>query len=135
MRHSWTAFWLIASGLAGCSATGPAVARGPVTGAWGGIHASLALAGSGGTITYDCARGTLGEAMIPNGDGAFDVAGFHVRQHGGPVRIDEVPDSVAARYVGQVRDDRMTLRVMVGIDTLGPFELQLGAPPQLFRCL
>ena len=29
----------------------------------------------------------------------------------------------------------MTLRVLAGADTLGPFALQLEAAPQLFRCL
>jgi hypothetical protein len=58
-----------------------------------------------------------------------------VREHGGPVRVGEVPDSVPARYVGRVDGDRMTLRVLVGRDTLGPFELRRGAEPQLFKCL
>lgn len=135
MRNWQKSFMLLAFCLGGCSATGSTVASGPVTGAWGGVHASLALSGVGGTIAYDCAHGTLREPVLLHGDGAFKVAGFHMREHGGPVRIDEVPDSVAARYVGQVRDDRMTLRVLVGADTLGPFELQLGATAQLFRCL
>lgn len=65
----------------------------------------------------------------------FDVAGVHVREHGGPMRIDEVLDSLPARYVGEVPDDRMTPRVLVGADTFGPFDLQLGATPQLSRCL
>ena len=36
---------------------------------------------------------------------------------------------------GGVHGDRMTLRVVVGADTLGPLDLQQGAAPQLFRCL
>jgi hypothetical protein len=58
-----------------------------------------------------------------------------VREHGGPIRVGEVPDSLPARYAGHVRGDRMTLRVLVGADTLGPFELRRGAEPQLFKCL
>ena len=135
MRHWRTSFLLLSICLGGCSATGSTGASGPVTGAWGGVHASLTLDGAGGTISYDCAHGALRAPMIVNSDDAFDVAGVHVREHGGPIRIDEVPDSLPARYVGQVRDDRMTLRVLVGADTLGPFELQLGATAQLFRCL
>jgi hypothetical protein len=42
---------------------------------------------------------------------------------------------VPARYAGHVRGDRMTLRVLVGADTLGPFELRRDAEPQLFKCL
>lgn len=135
MHHWRRSFSLLAFCLGGCSATGSTVAGGPVTGAWGGVHASLALSEDGGTITYDCAHGALRAPLVLNSEGAFDVVGVHVREHGGPIRIDEVPDSLPARYVGQVHNDRMTLRVMVGADTLGPFDLQLGAPPQLFRCL
>ena len=58
-----------------------------------------------------------------------------VRETGGPVRVDAVPDSLPARYLGQVASNRMTLRMAVGADTLGPFDLPLGATPQLYRCL
>jgi hypothetical protein len=58
-----------------------------------------------------------------------------VPERGGPVQIGEVPDSLPARFIGQFTRDRMTLRDLVGNDTLGPFDLQLGAAPQLFRCL
>lgn len=135
MSHGRMLVALLSTCLAGCSASGVAFGGGPVTGAWGGVHASLALTAAGGTITYDCAHGRIGAPLITNSDGTFDVAGFHFREQGGPVRIDQVPDSISARYVGQVRNDRMTLRVVVGPDTLGPFDLQLGMSPQLFRCL
>ena len=121
--------------LPGCSVAGsPSHDGTPVTGAWGGPHAALVLTSSGGTISYDCAHGNVGAPIVPAG-GVFDVPGFHVRDHGGPVRIDEVPDSVPARYVGEVSGDRMTLRVFAGADTLGPFELRLAAAPLLYRCL
>jgi hypothetical protein len=127
---------LVASALLGCT-TGPAQshAGAPVVGAWGGAHASLTLTETGGTIAYDCAHGGMSAPMVPDADGSFDVAGVHVREHGGPIRIGEIPDSAPARYVGQVKGDRMTLRALVAGDTIGPFELQLGAVPQLFRCL
>jgi hypothetical protein len=117
----------------GCSVVG--TASGPVTGSWGGMHASLTLTGADGTITYDCAHGGLRAPLMLDGDGNFDVPGVHVRETGGPVRIDAVPDSLPARYFGQVAGSRMTLRVAVGADTLGPFDLRLGAPAQLVRCL
>jgi hypothetical protein len=58
-----------------------------------------------------------------------------VREHGGPERVGEVPDSEPARYLGRVTGDHMVLQVLVGSDTLGPFTLQRGTAPQLFRCL
>lgn len=55
------------------------------------------------------------------------TTGFHVREHGGPIREGEPIDSVPATYLGSVVGDRMTLRAVVGTDTLGPFVLQRDA--------
>jgi hypothetical protein len=73
----------------------------------------------------------------PGSRGEFEAIGVHVREHGGPVREGERPDSIPARYVGRVTGDRMTLRVYAGSrpDTLGPFELRRGGEPRLFKCL
>lgn len=126
---------LIGIALIGCStAAAPGIGT-MVTGQWGAPRASLTLTESGGTIEYDCAHGGLNAAVHPDGAGRFEVSGVHVREHGGPVRVGEVPDSIPARYIGVVRGDRMTLRVVVGADTLGPFELQRNAAAQLVRCL
>lgn len=135
MRHARAVFALLAVLPGGCSSSGVSGANGPITGAWGGAHAGLSLTSTGGSISYDCAHGGLNAPIAPDAEGAFEVAGVHVREHGGPIRMGEVPDSLPARYFGQVDNDRMTLRVVVGADTLGPFDLQLGATPQLFRCL
>ena len=104
-------------------------------GDWGGPRVGLSLTPTGGVIRYDCAHGALNGPVITDDAGHFDVLGIHVREHGGPVRIGEMSDSAPARYVGQVDGPRMSLRVTVGPDTLGPFVLQLAAPPQLVRCL
>src|ERR1035437_9059282 len=44
--------------------------------------------------SYDCAHGGLTAPVRPDGAGHFDVVGVHVPEHGGPVRIGEVPDTV-----------------------------------------
>ncbi len=106
-----------------------------IVGHFGGVHAGLVLTDSGGTISYDCAHGAIAEPLRPDENGRFVALGTHTREHGGPVRIDEIPDSVPARYVGQVIGDRLSLRVTTQRDTLGPYELRRGASPQLFRCL
>ena len=125
-----------AAALHGCGSAGVTSNDGtPVVGSWGGLHAGLSLTAAGGTITYDCAHGGLTAPVVLDRTGSFDVAGVHVPDHGGPVRIGEIPDSLPARYIGQVGRGRMTLRVLVGADTLGPFDLQLDVQPQLFRCL
>jgi hypothetical protein len=107
----------------------------PLVGEWNGLHASLTLTESGGSIQYDCAHGGLRAPVEPNTNGQFTVAGVHFRDHGGPVRIGEIPDSTPARYVGSVSGDQLTLRVLIGQDTLGPFTLRRGGESQLMRCL
>ena len=122
--------------LCGCTVGGRLPSENAVLeGAWGGIHAGLTLTSEGGTIRYDCAHGTLDAPVRRDREGRFEVIGLHVREHGGPVRVGEALDSEPARYLGQVTGDRMVLQVLVGPDTLGPFTLQRGVAPQLFRCL
>jgi hypothetical protein len=122
--------------IVGCPLPGPSPNGGaPVIGAWGATHAALTLTDTGGSIEYDCAHGALRSPVRPDAGGRFAIDGVHVREHGGPVRIGEVPDSLPARYVGRVSGNRMTLSVLVGPDTLGPFELRRGAEPRLFKCL
>lgn len=119
-----------------CNRTDPFMTAGTaVTGAWGGEHVALTLSDSGGSVEYDCAHGGLTAALRPGGGGAFDVPGVHVREHGGPMREGEIPDSITARYVGTVKGEQMTLRVIAGGDTLGPFALQRNAEARLMRCL
>jgi hypothetical protein len=124
-----------ALGLA-CSAPGSRTTQGvPLTGHWGGEHIALTLTEAGGEIEYDCARGGISGPLRTDDAGRVDAIGVHVRGHGGPAREGERPDSVPARYLGRVRGDRLTLRVVAATDTLGPFELRRDAEPRIFRCL
>jgi hypothetical protein len=107
----------------------------PLLGVWSGRSVMLTLTRSAGSVEYDCAHGGLSSALEPDRTGAFNVTGVHVREHGGPIREGEVPDSVPARYEGVVRGEQMTLRVFAGQDTLGPFTLRRNGAPQLVKCL
>ena len=136
MRSTQIALLLTMATLYACTTTGaPSISGAPIVGRWSGAHAELTLTESSGTINYDCAHGGLYSSVVPNSAGDFDVLGVHVREQGGPSRIGDVPDSLPARFIGALNGDRMRLRVLVDIDTLGPFELQLGAASQLVRCL
>ena len=118
-----------------CAPTSPLVRDATLTGPWGGVHVRLELSPAGGTIEYDCAHGTLAGPLRTDDDARFVATGFHVREHGGPIREGEPVDSVPATYLGSVIGDRMTLRVIAGTDTLGPFVLRRSETPQLFKCL
>ena len=133
----WRPLSLILPAALACSSpAGRTAADGAaLTGRWGGDHIALTLTPDAGTLEYDCAHGGISEALRPDADGRFEAAGVHVREHGGPMRVGERPDSVPARYLGRVRDSRLTLRVVVGSDTLGPYELRRDAEPRLVKCL
>lgn len=122
--------------LTACAAPGSLVGTGePVIGDWGGDHIALSLTMTGGNVEYDCAHGGLFEPIRPDARGVFEAAGVHVPEHGGPVREDERPDSIPARYTGTVRGNRMTVRVSAAADTLGPYQLERGAVPRVLKCL
>jgi hypothetical protein len=77
-------------------------------------------------LELDCAHGSLEAMTLGEGD-RFDVAGRFVREHGGPIRKDEVEDSVPARYQGSVQGQAMSLKIVLdGGETVGPFELTMG---------
>lgn len=123
--------------LAACTGAGVQPDASPqlVTGEWGGTHVALRLRPDGGTIEYDCAHGTLDGPLLADANGAFTVAGTHVREHGGPARMGEVLPHEPAVYQGRIRDGRITLEVSTATTALGSYTLQKDAPPQLFKCL
>ena len=130
----WTTVALFA--LAGCPDSSATSLDGTVIlGTWNGPHASLTVDDRGGTTEYDCAHGGLQAPIRLDADGRFVAAGVHVREHGGPIRVGEVPDSVPAVYSGRLDGATLTLRVTAGPDTLGPFTLRRDAPIQLLKCL
>ena len=118
----------------GCAPSGSAPPE-VLTGAWGGDHVALTLTDSAGTLEYDCAHGGIDGPVRLERTGRFEASGVHVREHGGPIRDDEVPDSLPARYIGELRSGRMILRVVVSSDTLGPFLLTRNGAPRLMKCL
>lgn len=75
--------------------------------------------------------------VLLDANGALRASGEHVREHGGPVREDEVEEVRPARYIGEVRGDRLTLTVTLTDSgtVLGTFTVRRGQPGQLFRCL
>jgi len=132
MRFATYSLALVVGAAFQCTPIGPTLSP---AGSWSGMHASLTLTDSGGAIEYDCAHGGLGAPVHTDQGGNFEVAGVHVPEHGGPVRDGEIPDSLPARYLGRISGNRMTLRVIVGTVTLGPFELERGGESRLLKCL
>jgi hypothetical protein len=104
------------------------------TGVWGGANARLTVGDRTATFQLACAHGTLNGPLDVDSSGHFDVAGVFVRDHGGPVIENETLPEEPARYVGTVRDGKMTLTASSS-QPLGTFTLVLGQQGNLVRCL
>lgn len=105
-----------------------------LVGQWGGDHVSLTISDTASHVELDCAHGDFGGAPTST---PFTVNGSFVREHGGPIAIDEVPDRHPATYVGSVSGSAMTLMIRLNDtnDRLGPFKLARGSPGRLVKCL
>lgn len=104
-------------------------------GAWGGQGIALEVTEKGATLEYDCAHGTVDEAMKLDSSGRFEVRGMHVRERPGPVREGE-SNGQPAVYSGKVDGDTMTLTVKLnGLDeAVGTYTLALGRHPRIHKC-
>lgn len=107
-----------------------------LSGQWGGPHAGVTLDGGLGAVEYDCASGTIDQAVVAGKDGRFTAAGTHRTGQPGPVRVGQVFRSQRATYSGTIVKDDMTLTVKLEDGSmLGPFALKRGVPAELTRCL
>lgn len=92
--------------------------------------------GKTAAVEYDCAHGTIDGPLSLDGDGKFKLAGNHVRERGGPVRLGKAQDSYPAQYTGWTDGKNMTLTVTL-VNTneeVGTFELTRGQEGRLWKC-
>lgn len=95
----------------------------------------LVAEASGASLQFDCAHGAIAGRLALGAGGAFDLAGNFVREHGGPIRKNEVEDRRPARYTGRISGKTMTITVeLSGEPAVGPFTLELGNPGRIVRC-
>jgi hypothetical protein len=127
--------------VVGCGGTGFDPLTTPAedsTTVWGGQHARLQLRkDSLPRLDYDCAHGGMDRVPTPNDRGEFTAMGFHVRMHGGPIRVGEPEDRHPAEYFGVISGDVLTLRVRLvdSGDEIGPFTLRRGSTGVVYSCL
>ncbi|HSG43304.1 MAG TPA: hypothetical protein VLA72_09125 [Anaerolineales bacterium] len=103
----------------------------------GAVHIELIAESDQALIEYDCARGKIDSALIPDSDGQFDILGTHTLGSG-PVNLNAPPpDTQPARYQGKVIGNRLELIVTLTDtgDVIGPFILVHGEPGYLYKCL
>ena len=129
--------WLAASlALVAAACGGTRLERVPI-GDWGGEHVGLSVEATGASVTFDCAHGRIQGPLLLDRDGRFRVDGVYIREHGGPVLVDETEDAHPASYSGST--DGATLRFEIKLadthQTVGPFSAVYGGTPRIFRCL
>jgi hypothetical protein len=80
---------------------------------WGGDHIEMEVTGSGARIEFDCAHGTIDEAVRVDRQGTFQANGTFTPERSGPSRDGDASRSAKATYSGTIADDTMTLRIVV----------------------
>jgi hypothetical protein len=130
-----TSSFLLGATCSGAAASGEP--RRVAAGSWGAMGIAMEVTETGARIEYDCARGTIGEPLLLDADGRFDVKGLHFREHGGPVREGEETRGDPVRYTGQVTGDDMALTVKPeeGDAPADSYKLVLGKTGRIHKCL
>src|SRR6266850_1056540 len=105
-------------------------------GVWGGQHIRAEVTDSGTDIEFDCAHGTIDQPIVLDAKGSFDVKGKFTPERGGPIRRDEKSNDRLVRYVGQVKDQAMTLTIRdAGTkETIDSFSLTHGSDGRIRKC-
>ena len=107
-----------------------------VTGIWGGDHVTFTVGDSSNHLEFDCAHGDIPGVLSVN-RGELAASGTFVREHGGPVRVDEPLDSHPALYSGTVIGSTMQLAIRLtdSGDVIGSFSLVRGTSGRVVKCL
>jgi hypothetical protein len=108
-----------------------------LNGMWGGDHIAATVADTGTHLEFDCAHGDIPGLLMVNARAEFDVSGTFVREHGGPIRVGEIPDSHPAAYAGSVTATTMvlTVRLTDTNEVIGTFTLSRDSPGRVVKCL
>jgi hypothetical protein len=106
------------------------------TGIWGGDHVTFTVGDSSNHLEFDCAHGDIPGVLSVN-RGELAASGTFVREHGGPVRVDEPLDSHPAFYSGTVIGSTMQLAIRLtdSGDVIGSFSLVRGTSGRVVKCL
>lgn len=104
------------------------------SGIWGGAHVNLEVSNDAASFDFDCAHGTISQAIPLDAAGNFDVPGTYISEGPGPIPEGNQRQSTV-RYSGTVRQDTMTLRIRDrSNDELGHFILIRGKQGKISKC-
>jgi hypothetical protein len=118
-----------------CSGS-PAVPSSVGMGIWGGDHVTLTVGDTASHLEFDCAHGDI-PGVLSAHQGEIAVMGTFVREHGGPIRVDEALDSHPALYSGMLSGNTMQLSIRLtdSGDVIGSFSLARGTAGRIAKCL
>lgn len=107
------------------------------TGDWGGDNIGLHIDEAGSRVRFSCAHGTIDEVIVLSEDGRFSAKGTFTAERPGPIREDLPPVTQPAVYEGIVKDETMTLAVILTKtkEQAGSFNLTYGKTGRVRRCL
>jgi hypothetical protein len=102
---------------------------------WGGEHVRMDVSKSGATLDFDCATGTITQTLPQQG--TFSLKGTFTPEHGGPTR-DSPPPTIDATYSGTIKDDTLTLRIVLAGKEKDPeapqYALMKGSQGNVRKC-
>jgi len=101
---------------------------------WGGEHVEMQVTKGGAQLEFDCATGTITEALTTDPQGHFSVKGTLTPEHGGPIRQGETAQVMEATYSGVIGNDTMTLQLRVGDKELTQYTLKRSQRGKLLKC-
>ena len=122
--------------IAASAASRPRKMQRMSTGSWGAPHIRIEVGQRSATIDYDCANGTIDGPLTLDSKGRFTWRGNHNQEHGGPIRIDQKPNTRPAIYSGWIKGDTMTLTVKLAgsNEVVDTFTLKRGGAGRVFKC-
>jgi hypothetical protein len=104
-------------------------------GLWGGPHVSMEVGAQSAKVEYDCAHGVIEGPLVVDSEGKFEWRGTFTPERGGPVRADESARSQPATYSGEIKDNKMTLRLKItDSEDAETFTLEKGKAGKLVKC-
>jgi hypothetical protein len=103
---------------------------------WGGEHVRIEFNDGEARVEFDCAHGTITDALKTDADGRFTLNGTYVREGPGPVRRNAPRVSQPARYSGTIKGDEMSLTVTLKSSSqeIGSFTLTRGSEGLIRKC-
>jgi hypothetical protein len=106
------------------------------SGIWGGDHVTFTVGNSSNHLEFDCAHGDI-PGVLSVSHGELSASGTFVREHGGPIQLDEPLDSHPALYSGTVSGSTMQLSIRLtdSGDVIGSFSLVRGTSGRVVKCL